>query len=213
MTGGLSNLGYSCEAAERYTLDVCGYRVRVCENVYEPAEDTWMLSRVLEEADGGRVCIDIGTGSGVLASCLKRRCGYTVAVDLSPCATSCASNLIDARLDVVQCEGVSCIRGAAAELVVFNAPYLPGEPRDEVELAWHGGARVVERVLRELAGWERCWSLLVTLSSVTPAEEVLAYAERLGLNWEKLECLPEDFFVETCVYRITPARCASRTQR
>lgn len=213
MTGIALRLGYECEVRERYQLDACSTRIRICEDVYEPAEDTWMTSEALEQLDGlYRVCVDVGTGTGAIAACMKRICGYIIAIDVSPCAVSCASILISAVVDVVQCDGVSCLRRDAAPLLVFNAPYLPGEPRSIVDISWHGGAEPVVRVLETLSSWRRCWTLLATLSSVSPATEAIGYAESRELHWERLKCLPEDFFIETCVYLFTPARCASHRQ-
>lgn len=215
MTGEALRLGYECEARERYRLDVCAAKIRICEDVYEPAEDTWMTSEAVERLDGlHRVCVDIGTGTGAIAACMKKICSYIIAIDVSPCAVRCASILIDALIDVVQCDGVTCLRNSAATLLVFNAPYLPGEPRSIADISWHGGAEPVIRVLEALSLWRnRCWTLLATLSSVSPAAKAIEYAESRGLHWERLKCLPEDFFVETCVYLFTPARCASHRPR
>ena len=214
MTRRIGRLGYSCATRRRYSMVVEGKAIEICEDVYEPAEDTWMLYRLIEALRKRyTVCIDVGTGTGVLAAVLKKLCSYVVAVDVSPCAVTCSSKIIDERIDLVQCDTVTCIRGDAATLIVFNAPYLPGQPGSIAELGWHGGAEILEQVLRALSGWRRCWELLVTVSSVSPEERVLKTANALDILGRRLQCIHEDFFVETCVYIFTPRRCASRMQR
>ncbi len=196
-----------------YEVEGCqGRKVAVCSDVYEPAEDTWMIARLLEGLGARRICVDVGTGTGVLATCLN--CGYIVATDVNPCAVICAfRNLSSAAVDVVQCSGVSCLRPLADALVVFNAPYLPGPPRDNVEAAWAGGIRVIEDVLVSLSEWRGCWEAYVTVSSVTPLQEFERAASSLGLSYERLGCIHEDLFIDTFVYRVTPRRCAGHTRR
>ena len=214
MTAAALRVGYDCNLRERYQLDICGARIRICEDVYEPAEDTWMVSEALERLNERHgICVDIGTGTGAIAACMKKVCSYTIATDISPCAVKCASILIGPLIDIVQCDGVTCLRRDAAALLVFNAPYLPGKPRSMIDASWYGGVEPVIRVLETLTSWRRCWSLIATLSSVSPADKAIEYAELHGLHWERLRCLPEDFFVETCVYLFTPARCALHRRR
>ncbi|GFZ44711.1 hypothetical protein JCM24511_02435 [Saitozyma sp. JCM 24511] len=117
------------------------------EHVYEPAEDSFILLDALEadaiplRASQPSLCVEIGSGSGVVSTFLmqllgpdqSQRCSWQVTVDPVRC------NLLKPLLPRVN-------RGV--DILVFNPPYVP---TDSAELeqtqasaslggAWAGGS-------------------------------------------------------------------------
>jgi len=61
----------------------------VDENVYEPAEDTFLLAENLKVEPEDFV-LDMGTGCGILAVLAAKKARKVVAVDINPYAIECA---------------------------------------------------------------------------------------------------------------------------
>ncbi len=110
----------------------------VCEGVYEPSEDTYLLSGILGCV--GNV-LEIGTGTGVLAIyCALRNCNVT-ASDISGKALACAGKNMELNgisMKLVDSDLFSSIHGKYDE-IIFNPPYLPSEDEFEGAEQWNGG--------------------------------------------------------------------------
>ena len=65
------------------------YVFNVWENVYEPAEDSFLFAENLDVEKGAQV-LDVGTGCGMLGILAAEKAGNVVAVDLNPYAVRCA---------------------------------------------------------------------------------------------------------------------------
>jgi release factor glutamine methyltransferase len=115
--------------------------------VYEPAEDTFLLADNLDVRDGERV-LELGTGCGLLAILAAGAGARVVATDISPLALACArknadahsaSNFIDFRLGNL----FEPVDGERFDLVIFNPPYLPVLDDEaignNIDLAWEAG--------------------------------------------------------------------------
>jgi release factor glutamine methyltransferase len=61
----------------------------VNEHVYEPAEDTFLISERLAVTEDD-VVLDMGTGCGILAVLAAEKAKRVVAVDINPYAIECA---------------------------------------------------------------------------------------------------------------------------
>ncbi len=61
----------------------------IYENVYEPAEDSFLFAENLDVKPGASV-LDVGTGSGLLAIVAAEKAVSVVAVDFNPYAIRCA---------------------------------------------------------------------------------------------------------------------------
>jgi len=89
----------------------------------------------------GRTVLDMGTGSGVCALVAARHAARVVAVDISRAATRCARinavmNQLDNRVDIRQGDLFEPVSDEQFDLVLFNPPFLLGEPKDERDAAW-----------------------------------------------------------------------------
>lgn len=117
------------------------------ENVYEPAEDTFLLAENLEVSEGD-VVLDVGTGCGMLGVLAAKKAKEVVAVDVNPYVVRCARenaklNSVLDKMDFLQCDLLGPIRpDKVFTLIIFNPPYLPSEPDEEqtrIGLSWAGG--------------------------------------------------------------------------
>ena len=134
----------------------------VFEEVYEPAEDTFLLAdylaQVVEETD---TVLDMGTGCGILAVIAAMKALKVVATDLNPHAVECArlnikTNNVSGKVDVRQGDLFKPLQKTEKfDLIIFNAPYLPSEPHEEKTWkgrAWAGGQsgrEVIDRFIDE----------------------------------------------------------------
>ncbi|HJW65968.1 MAG TPA: HemK2/MTQ2 family protein methyltransferase [Candidatus Bathyarchaeia archaeon] len=132
----------------------------VDENVYEPAEDTFLLAENLDVNDGD-IILDMGTGCGILGILAAKRAKYVVAVDINPYAVRCAKenallNNARSKISFIQADLFEAFSEKTKfDMILFNAPYLPVEENEStswVSQAWSGGAtgrEVIDRFITE----------------------------------------------------------------
>lgn len=113
--------------------------------VYQPREDSHLLAKKILEKDlEGKRCLDMGTGSGIIAEKMIRSgADEVIAADINSEAVEEASERLEAcdNVEVVQSDLFENIDGKF-DLIAFNPPYLPGDDLDEdVEdrEIWRGG--------------------------------------------------------------------------
>jgi len=123
------------------------YVFYVSKDVYEPAEDTFLLAEnlVVNQSD---VVLDVGTGCGILGILMAKKAKKVVATDVNPHAVSCAQmnaklNGVAGKMDIRLGNLFEPVEGNEKfDVIVFNAPYLPLERSEQktwVERAWAGG--------------------------------------------------------------------------
>lgn len=109
-----------------------GHAFEVPEEVYEPAEDSWLLALALDEAgpwEGARAA-DVGCGAGVQAVTLAAAGARVLAVDRLPAAlratrANAASNDLQGRVDPFRGDLLEATGPGWADVVACNPPYLP----------------------------------------------------------------------------------------
>ncbi|MDZ7850632.1 MAG: HemK2/MTQ2 family protein methyltransferase [Halodesulfurarchaeum sp.] len=159
--------------------------------VYQPAEDSQLLLEAARSGiDGGDLVLEVGTGSGYVASELAAGTGATViGSDLNPhaCRRARERGVQTVRADLVEPFGEDVF-----DVVLFNPPYLPrveaAERDDWVEQALTGGDSgraviepFVETVGRVLAS---DGVVFLVVSSLTGVDEVEAVAREAGFEIE-----------------------------
>ncbi len=108
--------------------------------IYEPREDSFIFKRYLEELDlEGKKCLDMGTGSGILAQTMKNEGAEVNAADINPEA----SDQLPEGIKFVESDLFENIE-EKYDLIVFNPPYLPGEQEIKGSETWKGGKKGVE---------------------------------------------------------------------
>lgn len=124
------------------------YVFDVWENVYEPAEDSFLFADNLTAKQGDYV-LDMGTGCGILGIIVAAEATRVVAVDVNPYAVRCAKenarmNHLANKMLFLQGSLFTSLRSEERfDLILFNAPYLPAEHEQDdswLECAWVGGA-------------------------------------------------------------------------
>jgi release factor glutamine methyltransferase len=156
--------------------------------VYQPEADTYLLldAARAEVKPGDRV-LEVGTGSGLIAAEIAK-ISPGIATDINPHAVYCAH---EAGVGVVLCSLFDAIRGRF-DLILFNPPYLPTEPRERIddwlEYALDGGKtgretieRFASTVARVMAPGGR---ILLLISSLTGLEETVGLFARQGYSAE-----------------------------
>ncbi|NJD98967.1 methyltransferase domain-containing protein [Thermococcus sp. LS1] len=167
-----------------------GLRIKIHPQVYEPAEDTFLLAENLAVKHGD-VALDMGAGTGIIALLMARKAEYVLGVDVNPLAVKLARE--NARLNGI--ENVEFIQSDLFErvngefdVITFNAPYLPGEPEEPIDLALVGGEtgrEVLDRFIDEVADYLKPGGIVqIVQSSITGIEETLKRLKEVGLKGE-----------------------------
>ncbi|NAZ27318.1 MAG: methyltransferase [Thermogladius sp.] len=130
----------------------------VLKDVYEPSDDTWLASKLLDYYRGSDlfrkldVCVDMGSGTGFLGlySLVKGICGRVIFIDINEKAL--VNTSLNLGLNKLGGRGLildssTGLRDSIAELVIANPPYLPGNPMDDLDKAFYTGPEGYEVVV------------------------------------------------------------------
>ncbi|AEK73030.1 putative methyltransferase [Thermococcus sp. 4557] len=165
-----------------------GIELKLHPQVYEPAEDTFLLAENLAVRKGD-TALDVGTGTGLIALLMARKARSVLGVDINPLAVELAGE--NALLN-----GIKNVEFRVSDLfervegkfdvITFNAPYLPGEPEEPIDLALVGGERgreVLDRFIQEVPRYLKPGGTVqIVQSSITGVEETLRRLEKAGLR-------------------------------
>jgi release factor glutamine methyltransferase len=135
-------------------------KFNVSEDVYEPAEDSFLFAENLTVEDGDYV-LDMGTGCGILGIVAAAVTAKVIAIDINPHAVRCAQenarlNGVSDKLFLVQGDLFTPLKTERQfDSILFNAPYLPtdcDETCSWIGRAWAGGAtgrQIIDRFICE----------------------------------------------------------------
>jgi release factor glutamine methyltransferase len=186
------------------------YVFQVLEEVYEPAEDSFLFVENLSVIDGSTV-VDMGTGCGILGIIAAKKAAKVLVVDMNPYAVQCAKenakmNGVSDKMLFVQGDLFAPIRMIRKfDLILFNAPYLPSEEVAEsswIGRAWAGGfsgRETIDRFIRVAPDYlARNGEILMMQSTLSNVEETLLKFEQRGLGMDVIARQDVPFF-ETIV--------------
>ena len=161
------------------------------DNVYNPAEDSYLLADNLEINDGQSV-LEIGTGSGIVAMYASRLTDRITVTDINFDACELARrNFKDNGI-----EGIEILFGNLFEpvenrkfdIILFNTPYLPTEDDDVIDdtinYAFDGGVngrKVIDLFLNEVGNHLNDGGIVQLIqSSLSGNQETLQKLDELG---------------------------------
>ncbi|HIH73469.1 MAG TPA: methyltransferase domain-containing protein [Thermococcaceae archaeon] len=163
-----------------------GLKIKLHPQVYEPAEDTFLLAENLRVKEGD-VALDVGTGTGIIALLMAKKAKFVLGVDINPLAVELAKE--NARLNGItnvefrQSDLFENVEGKF-DIITFNAPYLPGEPEEPIDLALVGGEsgrEVLDRFIGEFPDYLKENGIVqIVQSSITGIEETLKKLQSKG---------------------------------
>jgi release factor glutamine methyltransferase len=187
-----------------------GFFFEICENVYDPAEDSFLFAENLQVKTGARV-LDLGTGTGILGILASKQASEVVSADLNPYAARCAKlnaqrNGIKGNMNFLQGDLFTPLKETAKfDLILFNAPYLPSariEDESWLGRAWAGGPtgrQVIDRFISQApAHLEQAGEILLMQSNLANVEETAAKFASVDMKVKIVTQLALPFF-ETIV--------------
>ena len=175
------------------------------ENVYVPAEDSYLLAENLE-IEYGKSVLEIGTGSGIVAMYASKLTDKVTATDINFDAIMLAesnfkANNID-NIELIFGNLFEPIKERKFDVILFNTPYLPTEEgevlEDTINYAFDGGLngrKVIDLFLNEVGNHLNDGGIVQLIqSSLSGNEETLEKLDRLGFIAEI--AASEHFFFE-----------------
>ncbi|WP_458453835.1 HemK2/MTQ2 family protein methyltransferase [Methanobrevibacter sp.] len=175
------------------------------DNVYVPAEDSYMLADNLEIKEGQSV-LEIGTGSGIVAMYASRLTDRITVTDINFDACQLAEknfreNGID-DIEILFGNMFEPVENRKFDVILFNTPYLPTEDGDVIDdtlnYAFDGGLngrKVIDMFLNEVGNHLNEGGIVQLIqSSLSGNEETLQKLDELGFIAEIKE--QEHFFFE-----------------
>jgi release factor glutamine methyltransferase len=170
------------------------YSFGVWENVYEPAEDSFLFAENLDVKEGERV-LDMGASCGILGILAAKKACSVVAVDVNPYAVRCARenaavNNVRSKMAFIQGDLFTPLREAEEfDAILFNAPYLPADEREAdswIGRAWTGGAtgrQIIDRFISEAPGHlKRSGRVLLMQSTLADVDKTIRRFEECRMS-------------------------------
>ena len=175
------------------------------DNVYIPAEDSYMLADNLEITEGQSV-LEIGTGSGIVAMYASRLTDNITVTDINFDACELARKNFEANnienIEILFGNLFEPVENRKFDVILFNTPYLPTEEGevldDTLNYAFDGGLngrKVIDLFLNEVGNHLNDGGIVQLIqSSLSGNEETLEKLDKLGFIAEIAES--EHFFFE-----------------
>lgn len=161
------------------------------DNVYVPAEDSYLLADNLEIKPDQSV-LEIGTGSGIVAMYASRLTGNVTATDINFDACELARENFEANnienIEILFGNLFEPVKNRKFDVILFNTPYLPTEEGevldDTINYAFDGGLngrKVIDVFLNEVGNHLNDGGIVQMIqSSLSGNDETLARFDELG---------------------------------
>ena len=182
------------------------YIFNVWENVYEPAEDSFLFAENLNVKKAETI-LDIGSGCGILGILAAEKAKSVLSVDVNPYAIRCTKENV--KRNGLR-NKIFCVQGDLFaplserykfDVVLFNAPYVPTEENETeswIGRAWAGGAtgrKVIDRFIVQTPNHlKQKGRVLLMQSTLTSVDESLSKFEDNNMNAKVVAELALPFF-------------------
>ena len=186
------------------------FSFEIYEDVYEPAEDSFLFAENLHVSQGEHV-LDMGTGSGILGIIAARKAREVLAIDINPHAVRCANqnaklNGVSDKIHFIQSDLFSSLNSQSLyDLILFNAPYVPSEENETdfwLGRSWAGGTtgrQVMDSFISKAPKYlQKTGKIMFMQSTLTSVDDTVEKFAVYGLKAEVLASRPLPFF-ETLV--------------
>ena len=179
------------------------------DNVYIPAEDSYMLADNLQIKKGQSV-LEIGTGSGIVAMYASRLTDNITVTDINFDACELARKNFEANdienIEILFGNLFEPVENRKFDVILFNTPYLPTEDgevlEDTINYAFDGGLngrKVIDLFLNEVGNHLNDGGIVQMIqSSLSGNEETLEKFDNLGFIAEI--AATEHFFFEDITF-------------
>lgn len=179
------------------------------ENVYEPAEDSFLLLDGLEsELEWIRdlrpaICVELGSGSGIITvglSSVLKHCSFFLACDINEDACQATKkttevNSVSGQVDIVRTNGLQGLSLVGkVDLLMCNPPYVAtteeeaeaGKSAKDIYASWAGGSSgrsLTDKLIKMLPSiLSASGAAYILLEQCNRPEEVMKFAEANGLK-------------------------------
>ena len=196
---------------EKIEIDKKIIRIKTDQEVYFPAEDTFLMLRNLKKISGK--ILEIGTGSGIISIYLaKNNKNEVYASDINKKAIENAktnAKLNSVRIRFIVSNLFEKIPKKKFDYIIFNPPYLPTEKKEKLigplNHAFDGGKkgdRVIKKFLKKAKGFLKDEGKIFSIASnLIDLKELERFLKKLGYDYKKVD--QEAFFFEQIVlYKI-----------
>ena len=175
------------------------------DNVYIPAEDSYLLADNLQIEQGQSV-LEIGTGSGIVAMYASKLTDSITVTDINFDACELARKNFEANnienIEILFGNLFEPLENRKFDVILFNTPYLPTEEgevlEDTINYAFDGGLngrKVIDLFLNEVGNHLNDGGIVQLIqSSLSGNEETLEKLDNLGFIAEI--AASEHFFFE-----------------
>jgi release factor glutamine methyltransferase len=192
--------------------------IEIHPEVYEPAEDSFLLIEALKINPGDRV-LEIGTGCGLIALDCAQRGADVICTDVNPHAIKLVRrnskrnhHLLKGTIEIREGDLFSVIKdNELFNVIVFNPPYLPISKKERIggwfDKATDGGKDGIEVTKQFIKGLNKYLlkngSAYFIFSSLSNRPKLEGYLTKKGFNYEIVASQKFDF-ESIDIYRITP---------
>ena len=161
------------------------------DNVYIPAEDSYLLAENLEIKKGQSV-LEIGTGSGIVAMYASKLTDKITVTDINFDACELARRNFEENnienIEILFGNLFEPVKNRKFDVILFNTPYLPTEDDevidDTINYAFDGGLngrKVIDLFLNEVKNHLNDGGIVQLIqSSLSGNEETLNRLDELG---------------------------------
>ena len=175
------------------------------DNVYIPAEDSYLLAENLEIKPDQSV-LEIGTGSGIVAMYASRLSDSITVTDINFDACELARKNFEANdiegIEILFVNLFEPVKNRKFDVILFNTPYLPTEEGevldDTINYAFDGGLngrKVIDLFLDEVGNHLNDGGIVQMIqSSLSGNDETLQKFDEMGFIAELEES--QHFFFE-----------------